>query len=64
MLHISYTRLMARQMETYDDATGDCLIEEYDDDMAQLLGREDFLAKKGGEYDIVEFWRACKRSRR
>ncbi|MFP6795725.1 MAG: hypothetical protein VB933_01490 [Pseudomonadales bacterium] len=39
VLHISYTRLMARQMETYDDATGDRLVEEYGDDMAQLLGR-------------------------
>ena len=49
--HITYTRLHMRPVEDYRDHA-DKLIEEHGDVMAQLLGRQDFLAgMNGAEYD-------------
>lgn len=49
--HITYTRLHMRPVEDYREHA-DRLIDEYGEIMAQLLGREDFLAGlNGAEYD-------------
>ena len=45
--HITYTRLMMRPVEDYS-AHADDLIEAHGETMAQLLGREDFLASPNG----------------
>jgi len=48
--HITYTRLMMRQVEDYG-AHADGLIEAHGERMAQLLGREDFLfGPEGADY--------------
>lgn len=45
--HITYTRLMMRPVEDYG-AHADDLIDQHGERMAQLLGREDFLAGPNG----------------
>ncbi len=45
--HITYTRLMMRPVEDYNDHA-DALIDSHGETMAQLLGREDFLASPTG----------------
>ena len=48
--HITYTRLMMRQVEDYS-AHADALIEAHGPEMAQLLGREDMLfSPTGADY--------------
>jgi hypothetical protein len=48
--HITYTRLMMRQVEDYRDASDD-LIATYGDAMAQLLGENDMLmSPRGADY--------------
>ena len=48
--HITYTRLMMRQVEDYS-VHADRLIQEHGDEMAQLLGRDDFLfGPNGADY--------------
>lgn len=64
VLHVSYTRLMLRQMEVYAQSLQDRLVEEYGEPMAQLLGRYDFLAKQEGKGYVDGFLRAVAYSRR
>ena len=64
VLHVSYTRLMMRQMEVYPRSVQDRLVEKYGEPMAQLLGRYDFLAKPEGKADVDGFLRAVAYSRR
>ena len=64
VLHVSYTRLMLRQMEVYARSLQDRLIEEYGEPMAQLFGRYDFLAKPEGKANVDGFLRAVAYSRR
>ncbi|MEM7078345.1 MAG: phytanoyl-CoA dioxygenase family protein [Pseudomonadota bacterium] len=64
VLHVSYTRLMLRQMEVYPLPLQDRLIEAYGEAMAQLLGRYDFLAKPEGKAYLDGFMRAVAYSRR
>ena len=64
VLHVSYTRLMLRQMEVYARSLQDRLVEEYGEPMAQLLGRYDFLAKPEGKAYVDGFLRAVAYSRR
>ena len=64
VLHVSYTRLMLRQMEVYPRPLQDRLVEEYGEPMAQLLGRYDFLAKPEGKAYVDGFLRAVAYSRR
>ncbi len=45
--HITYTRLMMRQVEDYG-AHADDLVEAHGERMAQLLGREDMLMGPNG----------------
>ena len=45
--HITYTRLMMRQIEDYG-SNADDLIEQHGERMAQLLGREDSLDSPTG----------------
>ena len=47
MCHISYTRLMMRQVEDYS-AHADELIERHGEVMQQLLGRNDLLMGPNG----------------
>jgi hypothetical protein len=48
--HITYTRLMMRQVEDYG-ASADALIDAHGPAMAQLLGRDDFLfSPRGADY--------------
>ena len=63
VLHVSYTRLLMRQMETYEPDVADDLIAQYGQDMAQLLGRRDFLGKPAGKSDLVGLWRAVVNGR-
>ena len=64
VLHVSYTRLMLRQMEVYAQSLQDRLVEEYGEPMAQLLGRYDFLAKPEGKAYVDGFMRTVAYSRR
>jgi ectoine hydroxylase-related dioxygenase (phytanoyl-CoA dioxygenase family) len=49
--HITYSRLMMRPVEDYR-AAADELVQAHGERMAQLLGRQDFLAgPNGAEYD-------------
>lgn len=64
VLHVSYTRLMMRQMEVYARSLQDRLVEEYGEPMAQLLGRYDFLAKQEGKAYVDGFLRAVAYARR
>jgi hypothetical protein len=51
--HITYTRLMMRQVEDYRAATED-LIATYGDSMAQLLGENDMLmSPRGADYSML-----------
>lgn len=52
VLHVAYTRLMMRPMESYPPAVEEALIAAHGEDMAQLLGRHDFLGKPAGKGDI------------
>ena len=63
VLHVSYTRLMMRPMESYPPEIEDRLIAEHGDGMAQLLGRQDFLAKPMGKGDLPRFYNAILNSR-
>jgi len=60
--HITYTRLMMRQIEDYG-AIADELIERHGDRMAQLLGREDSLdSPTGFRYDkLLDTFNNAKR---
>ncbi len=64
VLHVSYTRLMMRQMEVYARSVQDRLVEQYGEPMAQVLGRYDFLAKPEGKAYADGFLRAIAYSRR
>ena len=64
VLHVSYTRLMMRQMEVYARSVQDRLVERYGEPMAQLMGRYDFLAKPEGKLYVDGFLRAVAYSRR
>ncbi|MYE23813.1 MAG: phytanoyl-CoA dioxygenase family protein [Gammaproteobacteria bacterium] len=64
VLHVSYTRLMLRQMEVYPRSVQDRLVERYGEPMAQLMGRYDFLAKPEGKAYVDGFMRAVAYSRR
>ena len=64
VLHVSYTRLMLRQMEVYPRSLEDRLIEEYGEPMAQLFGRYDFLGKPEGKAFVDGFLRSVAYSRR
>ena len=63
VLHVSYTRLMMRPMESYPPEIEEQLIVEHGDHMAQLLGRHDFLAKPKGKSDFQGFYNAVANSR-
>ena len=63
VLHVSYTRLMMRPMESYPPEIEEQLIVEHGDGMAQLLGRHDFLAKPEGKSDLQRFYNAIANSR-
>ena len=63
VLHVSYTRLMMRPMESYPPETEEQLVAEYGDGMAELLGRNDFLNKPAGKSDAVRFYQAVRNSR-
>ncbi len=60
--HITYTRLMMRPVEDYS-AYAEELISNHGDDMAQLLGRKDFLnGPNGAEYDkLLQTFNNAKR---
>lgn len=60
--HITYTRLMMRPVEDYN-THADSLIAKHGDTMAQLLGKQDFLAgPNGAEYDkLVATFNNAKR---
>lgn len=60
--HITYSRLMMRPVEDYSHHA-DELIEKYGDRMAQLMGREDFLASPdGADYSkLVQTFNNAKR---
>ena len=62
MCHITYTRLMMRQVENYEP-WADELIEQYGEDMAQLLGLRDLLFKTtGADYSrLTETFNNAKR---
>ena len=64
VLHVTYTRLAMRQMETYPRSVEDQMIERYGEPMAQLMGRYDYLAKPAGKEDAQGFMRAVAYSRR
>ncbi len=64
VLHVSYTRLMMRQMEVYPRSVQDRLVEQHGEPMAQLMGRYDYLAKPAGKEDLQGFMRAVAYSRR
>ena len=64
VLHVSYTRLMLRQMEVYPRSVQDRLVERFGEPMAQLMGRYDFLAKTEGKAYVDGFMRAIAYSRR
>ena len=64
VLHVSYTRLMLRQMEVYAPSVQDRLVERHGEPMAQLMGRYDFLAKQEGKAYVDGFMRAIAYSRR
>ena len=63
VLHVAYTRLMMRPMESYPPHIEDQLVAEHGDGMAQLLGRHDFLAKPAGKSDYEKFMNAIANSR-
>ena len=63
VLHISYTRLMMRPMESYPPEIEAELIAEHGPEMADLLGRNDFLNKPAGKSDFVRFYQAVRNSR-
>ncbi len=63
VLHVSYTRLMMRPMESYPPEIEEQLVAEYGDGMAELLGRNDFLNKPAGKSDAVRFYQAVRNSR-
>ena len=63
VLHVSYTRLMMRPMESYPPEIEEQLVAEYGNDMAELLGRNDFLNKPAGKNDVVRFYQAVRNSR-
>ena len=60
--HITYTRLMMRPVEDYG-AHADELVDQHGERMAQLLGREDFLAgPNGADYTkLVQTFNNAKR---
>ena len=60
--HITYTRLMMRPVEDYA-AHADELVDQHGERMAQLLGREDFLAgPNGADYTkLVQTFNNAKR---
>ena len=64
VLHVTYTRLAMRQMETYPRSVEDQMIERYGEPMAQLMGRYDYLAKPAGKEDMQGFLRAVAYARR
>ncbi len=64
VLHVTYTRLAMRQMETYPRSVEDQMIERYGEPMAQLMGRYDYLAKPAGKEDMQGFMRAVAYARR
>ena len=64
VLHVTYTRLAMRPMETYPQSVEDQMIERYGEPMAQLMGRYDYLAKPAGKEDLQGFMRAVAYSRR
>ena len=58
---ISPSRLMMRQVENYEP-WADELIEQHGEDMAQLLGRRDFLSTTGVDYSrVTETFNNAKR---
>jgi hypothetical protein len=60
--HITYTRLMMRQVEDYS-AHADSLIETYGEPMARMLGQEDMLfSPRGADYSkLVQTFNNAKR---
>ena len=52
VLHVSYTRMMMRPMESYPPEIEEQLIGDHGEGMAQLFGRNDFLAKSAGKNDV------------
>ncbi len=63
VLHVSYTRLMMRPMESYPVEIEQQLVAEHGSGMAQLLGRHDFLGKPEGKSDFQKFYNAIANSR-
>jgi hypothetical protein len=63
VLHVLYSRLMMRTMESYPLEIEEQLVAEYGDGMAELLGRHDFLNKPAGKSDVVGFYEAVRNSR-
>lgn len=63
VLHVSYTRLMMRPMESYPPEIEEELITAHGDGMAQLLGRHDFLGKPEGKGNYQKFYNAVVNSR-
>ena len=63
VLHVAYTRLMMRPMESYPPEVEEALIAEHGEAMAQLLGRQDFLGKPAGKGDIRGFYNTVANSR-
>jgi len=60
--HITYTRLMMRQVEDYGDHA-DALIEAHGEPMAQMLGRSDMLfSPRGADYSkLIQTFNNAKR---
>ena len=63
VLHVSYTRLMMRPMESYPPEIEARLVAEHGNAMAELLGQNDFLNKPAGKGDFVRFYQAVRNSR-
>lgn len=64
VLHVSYTRLMMRPIESYPPEIEEQLVAEYGEGMAQLFGRHDFLGKPEGKEDPARLYYAIANSRR
>lgn len=64
VLHVSYTRLMMRPIESYPPEIEERLIAEHGDGMAQLFGRHDFLGKPAGANDVQGVYNEMVNSRR
>lgn len=63
VLHVSYTRLMMRPMESHPSEIEEQLIGDHGEGMAQLLGRHDFLAKPAGKNDVQRLYNAIVNGR-